>query len=107
MESPRATPLTFSYGDIGNRVARSASTHGLAGSLAASLFGSLQLEARVLGLKIAVPGSVTSALGKTLSTAAQPVDTLLDTMLRLLGAKIGYADVRVNGATCIRSVLVQ
>ncbi len=107
VESSRATALTFSYGDIRNRVVKSASTQNLVGSLTSSLFGSLQLEARLAGLKITVPASVTAGLGKTLGSVAQPVDGLLNTLLKLLGARVGYADVRVNGATCTQSVLVQ
>ncbi|MGB3415730.1 MAG: hypothetical protein WBA36_03580 [Mesorhizobium sp.] len=107
VESSRATALTFSYGDIGNRVVKSASTQNLVGSLTSSLFGSLQLEAHLAGLKITVPASVTAGLGKTLGSVAQPVDGLLNTLLKLLGARVGYADVRVNGATCTQSVLVQ
>ena len=106
-ENSRATALTFSHGDIGNRVVKSASTQDLAGSLASSLFGSLKLEANVAGLKVAVPAGVTAGLAKTLDGVVQPVDGLLNTLLKLLGARVGYADVRVNGATCTQSVLVQ
>lgn len=106
-EDSRATALTFSHGDIGNRVVKSASTQDLAGSLASSLFGSLKLEANVAGLKVAVPAGVTAGLAKTLDGVVQPVDGLLNTLLKLLGARVGYADVRVNGATCTQSVLVQ
>jgi uncharacterized membrane protein len=106
-EDSRATALTFSYGDIGNRVVKSASTQDLAGSLASSLFGSLKLEANVAGLKVTVPAGVTAGLARTLDGVIQPVDGLLHTLLKLLGARVGYADVRVNGATCTQSVLVQ
>jgi uncharacterized membrane protein len=106
-ENSRATALTFSHGDIGNRVVKSAFTQDLAGSLASSLLGSLKLEANVAGLKVAVPAGVTAGLAKTLDGVVQPVDGLLNTLLKLLGARVGYADVRVNGATCTQSVLVQ
>lgn len=107
IENPTATPLNFSYTDIKNQSVKSVSTHGLTGSLAGSLLGSLQLEASVLGLKIGVPTAITSALGATLAVATPPLDALLDNLLALLGIKVGNADIRVTGATCSRSVLVQ
>ncbi len=107
IENTSATGLSFSRGDIDNRVVKSASTHGLAGSLTGSLLGSLQLEAKALGIKIGVPKSITTGLGATLAAASAPIDSLLDDLLRLLGVRVGYADVRVTGATCTRSVLVE
>lgn len=107
IESTQATGLIFHHGDIEARTVKSASTNSPIGSLSASLLGNLQLEAQALGLKVGVPAGVTSALGKTLDAASGPIDTLLNGLLRLLGVKIGYADVRVTGATCSRSVLVQ
>jgi uncharacterized membrane protein len=46
-------------------------------------------------------------LGTTLAAATKPIDSLIDNLLGLLGVKIGNADIRVTGATCGRSVLVQ
>lgn len=107
IENTQATGLVFNHDDIENHTVRSTPTENLTGSLAGSLFASLQLEAYALGLKIDVPGGISSALGKTLAAASAPVDTLLNELLRLLGVKVGYADVRVTGANCGRSVLVQ
>jgi uncharacterized membrane protein len=107
IENTETTHLNFTYPEISSGVVKDTSTHDLTGSLTGSLLGSLQLEANVLGIKIAVPAAVTSALGTTLGAATKPIDSLIDNLLQLLGVKIGNADIRVTGATCGRSVLVQ
>lgn len=107
IENPKATRLNFTYPEISSGTVKSTSTHDLIGSLTGSLLGSLRLEASVLGLKIGVPAAVTSALGTTLEAVAKPIDGLVDSLLQLLGIKIGIADIRVTGATCGNSVLVQ
>jgi uncharacterized membrane protein len=107
IENTETTHLNFTYPEISSGVVKDTSTHDLTGSLTGSLLGSLQLEANVLGIKIAVPAAVTSALGATLEAATKPLDNLIDNLLQLLGVKIGNADIRVTGATCGRSVLVQ
>jgi uncharacterized membrane protein len=50
---------------------------------------------------------VKPAVVTTLNAVAEPVDTLLNSVLGLLGVSLGQADVRVTGANCGRSVLVQ
>jgi uncharacterized membrane protein len=107
IENTKPTSLNFNYREIDDGAVKSVSTHDLTSSLTGSLLGSLQLEASVLGLKIGVPTAVTSALGATLGAATKPIDNLIDNLLGLLGVEIGNADIRVTGATCGRSVLVQ
>lgn len=107
LESTSPTRLSFSSAEIESLAVKTASSEKLAGSLTASLFGSLQLEAKALGIKVGVPDGVTKALGKMLGSVAGSVDDVLDPLLKLLGVKVGYADVRVTGAICRRSVLVQ
>jgi uncharacterized membrane protein len=107
MENSKATSLRFSGNDIRDKATKGVSTHDLTGSLTGTLLGSLQLEAHVLGLKIGVPSAVTTALGTTLQAATTPLDAVLDNLLALLGVEIGAADIRVTGATCGNSVLVQ
>jgi uncharacterized membrane protein len=107
LENSKATSLRFSGNDIRDKATKGVSTHDLTGSLTGTLLGSLQLEAHVLGLKIGVPSAVTTALGTTLQAATTPLDAVLDNLLALLGVEIGAADIRVTGATCGNSVLVQ
>lgn len=107
IENPSPTRLEFTYQDIRNRTIKTASTKNLTSSLTRSLLGGLQLEASLLGLKIGVPSGVAGALGTTLGAVTAPVDSLLVNVLGLLGVRVGEADVRVEGATCGRSVLVQ
>ena len=64
----------------------------------------------MLGLPInlsALLGTVKPAVVALLNSVTAPVDTLLYNVLAALGVSVGQADVRVTGATCGRSVLVQ
>ncbi|PWJ85385.1 putative membrane protein [Pseudaminobacter salicylatoxidans] len=108
VENIEPTKLSFTYQDITDRTIKTAHTKNLTSSLTRSLLGDLHLEARtLLGLKIGVPSGIASALGTTLGAVTAPVDSLLMNVLGLLGVRVGEADVRVEGATCGRSVLVQ
>lgn len=107
IENSDVTSLNFTYPEIERGTVKSTSTHDLTGSLTGTLLDNLQLEANVLGLKIGVPTSIVSALDLTLKQATKPIDDVLNSLLQLLGIRVGNADIRVTGATCGRSVLVQ
>ena len=95
--------LTFSDADITNHTVRSVASSGLAQSLTGSLVRNLSLSVDGVG----VSPLLQTALGATLTTAAPALDGILDTTLRTLGLRVGYADIDVDGTLCGRAVLVQ
>lgn len=99
--------LTFSGSDISQRRIKSASTKDILGSTTATLLQNLDLDVRVLTLSLGLEPLLKAALAATLSSVAQPIDTLLYNVLALVGVKVGEADIRVTGVNCERPVLVQ
>lgn len=101
--SPAPQTLTFSDDEITRQVTKTVSTTGLTQSLTGSL---------VQGLSLSINGLIVPPLlGPLLSTALMAVtpalDMVLDTTLRILGLRLGYADVTVDGTMCNQAVLVQ
>ena len=79
-------------------------------SLTTSLVNNLSLSVKALGLGLditAVLGTVKPAVVTVLNGVTAPVDDLVYNTLAALGVHVGEADIRVTGATCGRSVLVQ
>jgi uncharacterized membrane protein len=107
MSNPTPTALEFSASDIDKGMVKSVSTHNFTGSLFKSLLGDLQLDIKVGGLGLSLPGVLNSTLTNVLGAASPAIDTLLDNLLATLGVKVGEADIRVTGGVCGRSVLVQ
>jgi uncharacterized membrane protein len=110
MTNMNSTDLIFNYSDIAAKTIKTVSTQNLTQSLTTSLVSDLSLTANVLGLPInlnALLGTVKPAVVALLSSVTAPVDTLVYNVLAALGVSVGQADVRVTGATCGRSVLVQ
>lgn len=104
------TNLTFNATDIANKAIKTVSTKNLTQSLTTSLVNNLSLTVNALGLGIdltALLGTVKPAVTTLLNSVTAPVDSLLYNVLGALGIRVGEADVRVTGATCGRSVLVQ
>ena len=107
-----ATPTTLVFNDaeIAAGTVKSTPTSNFTQSLIGSLTGNLSISIDLLGLPINLTtllGAVKPAIVATLNGVAKPVDDLLYNLLGALGVKLGEADVRVTGATCGRSVLVQ
>ena len=100
-----ATPqtLTFTDADIANHTVRTVTSSNVAQSLTGSLLRNRSLNVNGIGLSPLLQTS----LAATLSAAAVPLDLVLDTVLRSLGLRIGYADVEVDGTLCSQAVLVQ
>ena len=98
---------TFRHRDVSEHAAKTVSTRNLTRSLTASLLADIQLDVKVAGLGLAPPSVLKGSLANLLAAATPSLDTLLDGVLAALGVRVGEADVRVNGATCGRSVLVQ
>jgi len=104
------TNLTFNATDIANKAIKTVSTKNLTQSLTTSLVNNLSLSVNALGLGIdvsALLGTVKPAVTTLLNGVTAPVDDLVYNLLATLGVHVGEADVRVTGATCGRSVLVQ
>ncbi|MFD1987694.1 hypothetical protein ACFSOZ_35320 [Mesorhizobium newzealandense] len=104
------TTLTFDATDIANKTIKTVSTRNISQSLTTSLVNNLSLSVNALGLGIdltSLLGTVKPAVVAVLNGVTAPVDDLLYNVLSALGVGVGQADVRVTGATCGRSVLVQ
>lgn len=104
------TTLNFNATDIANKTVKTVSTRNISQSLTTSLVNNLSLSVNALGLGIdltALLGAVKPAVVAVLNGVTAPVDDLLYNVLSALGVGVGQADVRVTGATCGRSVLVQ
>lgn len=104
------TNLSFSYADIEAKAVKNITTTNITQSLTTSLIDDLKLSVDVAGLGLdigALLGPPKALLLPTLKAATQPLDTLLDTLFSALGVRVGEADIRVTGASCGRSVLVQ
>ncbi len=103
--------LTFNATEIANKTTKTVSTRNITQSLTSSLISNLSLSVNALGiLGLDVTGllsTVTPAVVGVLNGVTQPVDNLLYNVLSALGVSVGSADIRVTGATCGRSVLVQ
>lgn len=104
------TNLIFTSTDITNKAIKTVSTKNLTQSLTTSLVNNLSLSVSALGLGIdvsALLGTVKPAVVTLLNGVTAPVDDLVSNTLAALGVHVGEADIRVTGATCGRSVLVQ
>lgn len=104
--------LNFTIADVDAGKVRRVATDTAVTALAQSLFSSLSLDISIglgaLNLPlVTLPSNTTALLGNVIRGVAPDVDRLLNELLALLGLSIGQADIRVNGATCGRAVLVQ
>jgi uncharacterized membrane protein len=100
-------PVDFSGADIAAGTVKTVSTDDIAAATVGSLVGNLNLRVNVAGLGLLVGNNAaTAAVGSVLSTAATPVDGLLDGLTDLLGVHLGEADVRVGGVRCGDAALV-
>jgi uncharacterized membrane protein len=98
------TTLAFTKNEIDDRVVKSVSSRNLTQSLTQSLLNDLELK--VNGLKILSDDPLTSTISGILGGVTAPLDSLIYNLLSAIGVRVGEADVRVNGVSCGRSVLV-
>lgn len=106
------TTLNFTKDEIDDRVVKSVSSRNLTQSLTQSLLTDLELSVKLdlgllsLGLVVPSENALTSTVASILGGVTAPVDALLYNLLAALGVRVGEADIRVNGVSCGRSVLV-
>ncbi len=103
--------LVFNDADIAAKKIKTVTTSDYTQSLTTSLLDRLDLHVSAVGLPLSFLDDVLNLVKPpviaVLRTATAPVDKLLYNLLKTLGIGLGQADVRVTGATCGRSVLVQ
>lgn len=97
--------LTFTDSDIARRATRSVTSTGLAQSLTGSLLRDLIIT--VDGTDLGLIALLKPQLGPVLAAVAPTLDDVLDSALRAVGVRVGYADITVTDTVCTRAVLVQ
>lgn len=97
--------VRFSGDDIDRGVVKSVATRDAARATISSLLGRTNLTVRAGGVGLST-GAVTSSVQGALTTAAAPLDQLVNGLSDLLGVRLGEADVRVNGVRCGGAALV-
>lgn len=101
----RWSDVRFSGEDIERGRVRSVATRDAARATVSSLLGDTRLTVRLLGLGFST-SALTNAVRGALTTAATPLDELINGLSDLLGVRLGEADVRVNGVRCGGAALV-
>jgi uncharacterized membrane protein len=104
------TTLSFNDREIEKKAYKTVSTHDITQSLTTSLLDNLSVAVDAAGVganATALLGAPKALVLPTLTAATPSIDTLLATVLTALGVELGKADIRVTGATCGHSVLVQ
>lgn len=107
IENVKPEMVSFSWADIDGGVVKNVSTKNLTKSLVGSLITGLDLELKLLGILPVSISLVTKLLGTLLTPLTAPLDGLINTLLQVLGVKVGEADVQVHGVNCARATLVQ
>lgn len=99
------TNVRFNNSDIERGTVKSVHTTDAARATVSTLLGKTKLTVRAAGLGLST-GALTSAVQGVLTTAAGPLDNLVNGLSDLLGVRLGEADVRVNGVRCGGAALV-
>ncbi|MBX3431346.1 MAG: hypothetical protein KF779_17305 [Hyphomonadaceae bacterium] len=97
--------VRFNNSDIERSTVKTVSTGDAARATVSTLLGQTNLTVRAAGLGLNTT-ALTSAVGDVLSSAAGPLDSLINGLSDLLGVRLGEADVRVNGVRCGGAALV-
>ncbi|MCA8885840.1 MAG: hypothetical protein KDA35_04395, partial [Hyphomonadaceae bacterium] len=97
--------VRFNNSDIERSTVKTVSTRDAARATVSTLLGQTNLTVRAAGLGLNTT-ALTSAVGGVLSSAAGPLDSLINGLSDLLGVRLGEADVRVNGVRCGGAALV-
>lgn len=97
--------VRFNDRDIERGAVKSVQTRDAVRATVSALLGQSKLTVRAAGLGLST-SALTSAVQGVLTTAAAPLDNLLNGLSDLLGVRLGEADVRVNGVRCGGAALV-
>lgn len=97
--------VRFNDREIERGVVKSVQTRDAVRATVSSLLGRTKLTVRAAGLGVST-GALTSAVQGVLTSAAGPLDSLINGLSDLLGVRLGEADVRVNGVRCGGAALV-
>lgn len=97
--------VRFNDRDIERGAVKSVQTRDAVSATVSSLLGRTKLTVRAAGLGLST-SALTSAVQGVLTTAAGPLDSLINGLSDLLGVRLGEADVRVNGVRCGGAALV-
>ncbi|WEX11706.1 pilus assembly protein TadG-related protein [Chelativorans sp. AA-79] len=108
MAEETARSLSFNRHEIEQRVIKTVHSGNYTGSLFQSLVGELRFdtEPRIPDLLKVALDQILVGLSKSLSALGSAIDPILYNVLAALGVHVGEADIRVTGASCSRSVLV-
>lgn len=99
------TNVSFTASDIDRGTVKSVATRDAAQATVSTLLGRTNLTVRTLGLGVST-SAITSLVRGALTSAAAPLDGLVNGLTDLLGIRLGEADVRVNGVRCTGASLV-
>ena len=99
--STRTVALTFTPDDISNHVIKQADTRDIVQSTVSRLVQNLQLDVQIVGINLGLGTQVSNLLGTILAGVAAPLDGVVNSLLDVLGVKIGQADVQVHGVRCL------
>lgn len=91
--------LKFTRADINGLKAQTIGSKSILGTTLTSLVANANLDIQLLGLGLPIPGLPTT-LRDILGEVAKPLDAVLESVLKLVGAGIGEADVRAAGLEC-------
>lgn len=99
LADPGFKSLTFSAADISAQRLKSVKSTALAQGLVASLVRKIDIDVQAAGLGLGLGGLV-QAVGVLLTPLAPVLDGVLNTVLDLVGLRLGEADVIVHDMTC-------
>lgn len=99
LADPGFKPLTYSQADISAQRLKSVKSTALTQGLVASLLQKIDVDVHAVGLGLGLGGLV-QALGVLLTPLAPALDSVLNTVLDLVGLRLGEADVVVHDVTC-------
>jgi uncharacterized membrane protein len=99
--------VSFNAADIAARTVKSVQTSNIAEASVSSLFSTAQIGVQLGGLGLLIgAGPATALLQSTLTSAAAPLDQLIDGLTAVIGVKLGEAGVKINGVRCKGAALV-
>lgn len=102
----RPDTLVFDWLDAEEGTVKRTHTRDTLTTLLSSLVGDLDINVRVGGFGIGLPGQVAAVVRNGVKTIVPALDTLVSGLLEALGITLGEADVRLHGIRCDGSVLV-